>query len=257
MKFTLKPRQAEAIADVKRVAQDESDSGGFENVGRLVRREIRAIIPNCVRTRISELIRGRFLPYRKRDWDVEYGSGSWNYLENTCELVRYSAVIGYYTHYWQGGTVLDVGCGSGVLQRRLRFAGYSHYIGIDFSELAIAQAQMLTDDASAEFRRADAEVYTPQLALDVIIFNEVLYYFANPINVVQRLMSAVKPGGGCIVSMFRRANSKPIWQDLNRVVRIEDAVQVRNQNGVTWDIKIFRRPEQLISTQSRALSIRR
>ena len=100
-------------------------------------------------------------------------------------------------------------------------------------------------------------MYTPQLALDVIIFNEVLYYFANPINVVQRLMSAVKPGGGCIVSMFRRANSKPIWQDLNRVVRIEDAVQVRNQNGVTWDIKIFRRPDQLISTQSRALSIRR
>jgi 2-polyprenyl-3-methyl-5-hydroxy-6-metoxy-1,4-benzoquinol methylase len=250
MKFTLKPRQAEAIPDVKRVAQDESDGGGFESVGRLVRRGARTVIPGFVRTRISELIRGRFLPYRKRDWNVEYGSGSWNYLENTCELVRYSAVIGYYTHYWQGGTVLDVGCGSGVLQRRLRFAGYSHYIGIDFSELAIAQAQMLADDASAEFCRADAEVYTPQVALDVIIFNEVLYYFAKPINVVQRLMPAVNPGGGCIVSMFRKASNKRIWRDIDQVVSIEDAVQVTNRDGVTWDIKIFQRPEHLMNTRS-------
>jgi 2-polyprenyl-3-methyl-5-hydroxy-6-metoxy-1,4-benzoquinol methylase len=224
----------------------------YERVGSLFRRGARAMIPNCVRTRISELVRGRFLPYRKRDWDAEYGNGSWNRLENGCELVRYSAVIGYYTHYWRGGTVLDVGCGLGVLQRRLRFAGYSHYVGIDLSERAIAQAQMLADDASTEFRCANAEVYTPQMAFDVIIFNEVLYYFVKPINIVQRLMSAVKPGGGCIVSMFRKASNKRIWQNLDRVVCIEDAVQVRNQNGLTWDIKIFRRPEQLISAQSLA-----
>jgi 2-polyprenyl-3-methyl-5-hydroxy-6-metoxy-1,4-benzoquinol methylase len=250
MKVRLKPKQGDAIPDVKRVAQDQSHCGGSENVGRLVRRGARVIIPNCVRTRISELIRGRFLPYRKRDWDVEYGNDSWNYLENACELVRYSAVIGYYTHYWQGGTVLDVGCGVGVLQRRLRFAGYGHYVGIDLSERAIAQAQMLANDASTEFRCADAEVYTPQDPLDVIIFNEVLYYFAKPINVIQRLMSTLKPEGGCIVSMFRRASSKRIWQDLERVVRIEDAVQVTNQDGVTWDIKVFHRSERLMNTRS-------
>jgi hypothetical protein len=28
----------------------------------------------------------------------------------------------------------------------------------------------------------------------------------------------------------------------------EDAVQVTNQNGVTWDVKVFHRPEHLMNT---------
>jgi 2-polyprenyl-3-methyl-5-hydroxy-6-metoxy-1,4-benzoquinol methylase len=250
MRISDTPKQGDVMTCRQRVAREETHYSGSEMVGDLLRRGVRAIIPNCVRTRISELIRGRFLPYRKRDWDVEYCNGSWNYLENGCELVRYSAVIGCYTHYWRGGTVLDVGCGVGVLQRQLRFAGYGHYVGIDLSEQAIAQAQMLANDANTEFRCADAEVYTSQVTLDVIIFNEVLYYFAKPINVVQRLMSSLNPGGGCIVSMFRRPSSKRIWRDLDRAVRIEDAVQVRNQDGVTWDIKVFHRREHLMNTHS-------
>jgi SAM-dependent methyltransferase len=243
-------KQGVAMTSGRQVAQSETRPGGCEKVESLLWRGARATIPNCVRARISELIRGRLLPYRRRDWDAEYDNGSWSRLESACELVRYSAIIGFYTHYWQGGTVLDIGCGAGVLQRRMRFAGYGHYVGIDLSERAIAQARMLADDGIAEFRCADAEVYTPQIALDVIIFNEVLYYFAKPISVVQRFMSAVKPGGGCIVSMFRKASNKRIWRELDRMVHIEDGVHVTNQDGVTWDIKVFHRSEHSMNTRS-------
>jgi 2-polyprenyl-3-methyl-5-hydroxy-6-metoxy-1,4-benzoquinol methylase len=80
----------------------------------------------------------------------------------------------YYTHYRPGGSLLDVGCGEGVLQRRLRALGYARYLGIDSSEEAIARAQT-ERDARTEFRCADAETYMPQDRFDVIVFNEVLY----------------------------------------------------------------------------------
>jgi 2-polyprenyl-3-methyl-5-hydroxy-6-metoxy-1,4-benzoquinol methylase len=255
MKVRLKPKQGDAISSIERVARDELRCGRSESVGRLIRRQARRVIPEFVRAQISEFVRSRFLPYQKHDvsrerWEGEYDNGSWNHLENPRELVRYSAVIGYYNHYRPGGSVLDVGCGAGVLQRRLRLFGYAYYLGIDLSERAIAQAQRLANDPRAEFRWADTELYTPQDTFDVIIFNEVLYYLTDPVGVVQRLASALSPEGIAVISMLRRASGKRIWQALDRVVRIEDAVQVRNQNGVTWDIKIFRRSEQFISTQS-------
>jgi hypothetical protein len=64
----------------RQVAQSEAQPVGSEKVESLLRRGARAMIPNCVRARISELIRGRLLPYRRRDWDAEYGNGSWNRL---------------------------------------------------------------------------------------------------------------------------------------------------------------------------------
>jgi 2-polyprenyl-3-methyl-5-hydroxy-6-metoxy-1,4-benzoquinol methylase len=214
----------------------------------LVRRRIRGLIPEFVRRQVSEFVHSRFLPYQKnavsRDrWEGEYDKGSWNHLENVRELVRYSAVIGYYSYYCAGGSVLDIGCGAGVLQRRLLLSGYAHYLGIDLSERAIAQAQRLACDPRAAFCCADAELYTPHETFDVIIFNEVLYYLADPVSVVQRLSSAIKPKGVGIVSMLRRASSKRIWQGLRQVVRIEDAVRVTNQDGTTWDIEVFPAPE--------------
>jgi 2-polyprenyl-3-methyl-5-hydroxy-6-metoxy-1,4-benzoquinol methylase len=113
------------------------------------------------------------------------------------------------------------------------------------SECPIAQAWMLANDPGAEFHRAEAEVFTSQIALDVVILDEVLYYFTKPINMVERLMSRLKPGGGCIVSIVRKASHNRVWRDLHRVVCIEDTVQLTNQDGVTWDIKVIRRPENL------------
>jgi len=220
----------------------------YERANILLRRGARALIPNGIRSGISEFVRGRFLPYRSRDWDAEYRSGFWNRLENACELVRYSAIAGYYTYNWPGGSVLDVGCGSGVLYRRLRLAGPSKYVGIDISESAIAQARMLTNDSCAEFHCVGAEAFTSQVGFDVIVFNEVLYYFPKPINIIERLMGGVKPGGGCIVSMFRKASNDRIWRDLERALRIEDTVRLTNQDGVTWDIKVFRRRKKSVLT---------
>jgi hypothetical protein len=117
--------------------RDKFPFGSVGSVGRLLRHGLRAAIP--------EAIRARLRPYRKPDisqeqWEQEYREGCWSYLQNARELAHYSMIIGYYTHYRPGGSLLDVGCGEGVLQRRLRALGYARYLGIDSSEEAIARA---------------------------------------------------------------------------------------------------------------------
>jgi 2-polyprenyl-3-methyl-5-hydroxy-6-metoxy-1,4-benzoquinol methylase len=145
-------------------------------------------------------------------------------------------------HYRPGGSLLDVGCGQGVLQRRLRALGYARYLGIDGSQEAIARAQT-ERDARTEFRCADAESFTPQDRFDVIVYNEVLYYLKDPVDVVRRLARALNPDGIVIVSMLRWTSSRRIWRSLERTVRIEDGVTVTHHEVGSWDVKVILQPD--------------
>ncbi len=208
----------------------------------LVRRIL--LLRHGLRTVIPEAMRARMRPYRRPDiaqdqWEQEYRDGCWNYLQSARELAHYSVILGYYMHYCSGGSVLDVGCGEGVLQRRLRALGYARYLGIDSSEQAIARAQA-QQDTLTEFRCANAETYSPQERFDVIVFNEVLYYLRDPVGVVRRLTCALNPDGIAIVSMFRIGSRRQIWLSLERAVRIEDGVTVTHHDVGSWDVKVIR-----------------
>jgi 2-polyprenyl-3-methyl-5-hydroxy-6-metoxy-1,4-benzoquinol methylase len=99
------------------------------------------------------------------------------------ELPRYSIIAGYLQYLKPGGSVLDVGCGEGLLQQRLGLSGYSKYVGIDISETAINEASSRQDEKTS-FICADAVTYTPNELFDVIVFNEALYYFDEPLKMV-------------------------------------------------------------------------
>ena len=49
--------------------------------------------------------------------DAQYRSGGWNCLESGDELEHYLAVCALYQHHLGGRTVLDIGCGTGILFR--------------------------------------------------------------------------------------------------------------------------------------------
>jgi 2-polyprenyl-3-methyl-5-hydroxy-6-metoxy-1,4-benzoquinol methylase len=216
--------------------RDKLSVRSIDSIGRLLRHRLRAIIPEAVRARIR--------PYRKPEisqeqWEQEYRDGCWSHLQQARELAHYSVITGYYTHYRSGGSLLDVGCGEGVLQRRLYPLGYSRYLGIDKSQEAIARAQTRRD-ARTEFRCADAETYSPQDRFDVIIFNEVLYYLKDPVDVVRRVARALNPDGIAIISMLRWTSSRRIWRSLDRAVQIEDGVTVTHHQVGSWDVKVIR-----------------
>ena len=88
-------------------------------------------------------------------------------------------------HLKPGGAVLDVGCGQGVLARRLANSSYSRYVGIDLSGSAISVAQQQPPERSSFFA-ADCEDYSPTEQFDVIVFNEVLCCLHDPLRTVER-----------------------------------------------------------------------
>ena len=207
----------------------------ISNSKRMFRDALRAAIPEAVRARLR--------PYRKPDisqerWELEYRDGCWSHLQNARELAHYSVITGYYMHYRPGGSLLDVGCGEGVLQRRLRALGYARYLGIDSSQEAITRAQTEAD-ARTEFRCGDAETFMPTDQFDVIIYNEILYYLKDPVDVVRRLAHALDPAGVAIVSMLRWTSSRRIWRSLEGTMRIADWVTVTHPNVGSWDVKVI------------------
>lgn len=88
-------------------------------------------------------------------------------------------IVGYCRFLRSRGAILDVGCGEGVLHRRLGSEGYSRFVGIDLSRAAIKRARQQGDDR-ATFIVADASEFVPEGRFDTIIFNESLYYQDKP-----------------------------------------------------------------------------
>jgi 2-polyprenyl-3-methyl-5-hydroxy-6-metoxy-1,4-benzoquinol methylase len=147
-------------------------------------------------------------------WEAQYGGHAWDYMMKLDESARYAAIINYMSFLKPGGTVLDVGCGQGVLFERSRPFGWSHYVGIDISAAAISQLneRMQKDGASHQtFIAANGETFQPDAGtFDLIIFNESLYYFNDPAETVQRYAAGLKPGGLIIMSTYldsRRARA--------------------------------------------------
>jgi len=170
------------------------------------------------------------IPQPREVWDYQYQGGKWNYMSEMDELARYSVIAGYLYHLKQGGAILDVGCGEGILLRRLGPTNYSKYVGIDLSQAAIDKASQWQNE-QVQFLRADVESYTPTELFDVIVFNESLYYFQQPLGVVERYVQALKEGGIFVVSTYMSAKrAVSILERLKESYRLLDEVKTIHQD---------------------------
>ena len=110
---------------------------------------------------------------RREGWEQSYAAGKWEYLSGIEELAHYSVILGY-AWYLQSNSILDVGCGEGVLTRILQAFPYEAYHGVDVSAHAIAAAEARYGNTKTRFFRADAEAFRPERCFDTIIFNKYL-----------------------------------------------------------------------------------
>jgi 2-polyprenyl-3-methyl-5-hydroxy-6-metoxy-1,4-benzoquinol methylase len=181
----------------------------------------------------------RGAPPSAATWNAEYEAGRWTYLGELPELARFSVLIGYMTHFKPGGSILDIGCGEGVLYERTQAHGYSRYVGVDLSGSAIAKIRA-HDDRSAFFA-ADAERYVPDGKFEITVFNEVLYYFHDPQAVAGRYAQDLQTGGILLVSTCTASRrGTGILDGLKRTLRVLDETRVSHgDNAWSWLITVL------------------
>lgn len=163
-------------------------------------------------------------PIPKTLWEHQYEAGHWDFLHTLGELGRFSVLVGYLHELKPNGAVLDIGCGEGLLFKRLQTTSCSQYLGLDISAAAIEKARVM---GTGHFICTDAEHFVPTDTYDVIIFNESLYYFLDPVATVVRYTSALRPDGIMIVSTFLSSRrGRAILRALKRKFAVFDETSI-------------------------------
>jgi 2-polyprenyl-3-methyl-5-hydroxy-6-metoxy-1,4-benzoquinol methylase len=182
------------------------------------------------------------LPSRET-WEREYQQGSWAYLGSAEEMPRYAVLARYLHQHCPGASLVDAGCGEGILLDHLWPGSWSSYLGIDFSARAIQLAQVRRR-ANVEFVEGDVASHDPgpEARYDAVIFNEVLYCTPNPAAVVAHWLPRLKPGGMLLASIYAPwlESLAPILRSLDSASRSSTAFEVAHPaSGRRWSIRIW------------------
>ena len=106
-----------------------------------------------------------------------------------------------------GKTVLDVGCGGGILSESMAEKG-AKVTGIDLGEkaLKVAQLHSLETGVTVDYRFISVEELAEKYpaSFDVVTCLEMLEHVPNPASVVAACAKLVKPGGHVFFSTINR-----------------------------------------------------
>lgn len=101
----------------------------------------------------------------------------------------------------KNGSVLDIGCGNGIISNSLAAAGYE-VTGIDVSEKAIAKAKASYQLPNLQFKvKNAADLQVQKKRYDAIICSEVLEHLTNPLQLLHTINALVSDKGVIIVTV--------------------------------------------------------
>ena len=140
-------------------------------------------------------------------------------------------------------TVLDIGCGGGILAESLAGRGAT-VTGIDLSEkaLGVARLHLLESGKKVDYRKVSAEELAGECPgeFDIVICMEMLEHVPDPASVVSACATLLKPGGHAFFSTINR-NAKA-W--LMAVVGAEYVLNMLPKG--THEYAKFIRPSELV-----------
>lgn len=105
-----------------------------------------------------------------------------------------------------GKTVLDVGCGGGLLTEALAKKG-ALVTGIDANQtlIAVAKQHQVCANLSIDYLQTTAEAMSEQtLQFDIVTCLELLEHVPHPESLIQAVSRLTKPGGHCFFSTINR-----------------------------------------------------
>ncbi len=184
----------------------------------------------------------------KGQWEDEYESGLWNRLHGNHEFARYTLVSGYIQKSGQQVSLLDIGCGEGVILKYLNLGLIGDYTGIDIAQTALDKINPRR--SQDRYICSSLENYSPDTKWDVVLFNEVLYYTSDPVAQLKKFERSLKKDGCFVISMYQKKNPlaynnrciRDIWRYMKLAgYTIEDAVELAKIDGsAAWRVFVVR-----------------
>lgn len=167
--------------------------------------------------------------YSNSVFDKEYLTGKWDFFgKDAINRANYAVIIGaFYPLYGveNDGSILDVGCGVGILSDFLQDKDRNRYTGIDISSVAIKIAKEKRKKMTFYNIKAEHFNKEKKILYDFIIFNESIYYM-NHMAILRQYTEYLAPNGTIILSIWfneKIAFGKKIFRDAsNFLVKIDD-----------------------------------
>lgn len=187
-------------------------------------------------------LRNLFIGNAREHWEATYAAGQWDFLGSVDQRPRHYAITGLVAdRFSKGSRVLDVGCGHGALWELLR-ATPASYLGLDLSAEAVERCRKQFGwNTHCRFEQGSFEDFATEERFEVVVLNEVLYYFplAQAESVVDKALGLLRPGGMLIVSMNNNPKAALVWSKL-AALRAEQSLRVSNvKTGSCWTINVY------------------
>ncbi|NRQ42591.1 bifunctional 2-polyprenyl-6-hydroxyphenol methylase/3-demethylubiquinol 3-O-methyltransferase UbiG [Rheinheimera sp. YQF-2] len=142
-----------------------------------------------------------------------------------------------------GKTVIDIGCGGGILAESMARSG-ANVTGLDMAEdsLSVAKLHALEAGVEVNYQQATAEHYAQNHAaqFDVVTCMEMLEHVPQPESVVQACADLAKPGATLFFSTLNR--TRKAW--LLAIIGAEQVLKLVPKG--THEFDKFIRPSELM-----------
>ena len=160
-------------------------------------------------------------------WDDAWSGHELDHYMEVDELPRYSVLIGYVRALGEGFSLLDIGCGAGLLREHLDWVPFSRYVGVDVSAAAVERAQKLADSRTSFLV---GELPPPALGrFGIAVLNEVLYYSPDPGATLDEIAKRLVPGGYVLTSIWRHPGDGALQRLLDERFERVAGVEVRSR----------------------------
>jgi SAM-dependent methyltransferase len=174
-------------------------------------------------------------------WDELYESGELEYYADSDALARYGILAAYARHV-DARSILDIGCGPGLLRPHLDGLAFERYLGIDSSKAAIERARRFEDGRTsfAITDRADPAAGP----FDVAVCNDMLFYVEDAGAFLDEVSELLEPGGHVLAAVWRHPGDTVLHRRLDERFELVDRVlvkQLSDQRRSRWLISCHRR----------------
>lgn len=157
-------------------------------------------------------------------WEHQYKRGDWDYLRSE-DVPRYAVIAAYMRSIGRPISLLDIGCGEGIILRFCEREWLRQYTGVDISKTAIDRIKFRLP--SDRLLCKPLEEFDTDDKFDIILFNEVLYYMSRPEKYLVRFRENLSQEGFFLISMLEMTgwrswrsqtaiNARSVWHFINK-----------------------------------------